>query len=67
MKQYGLVPNEASQFVNTISDLRGLKVWVFAVDEGSEIRCRLRSKGIVINDIAQNSEAEVIRMRLVFQ
>ena len=24
----------------------------FAVDEGTEIRCRIRSKGIVINDIA---------------
>ena len=53
LEQFGLVPNEASQFVNTISDLRGLKIWVFAVDEGTEIRCRLRSKGIVINDIAQ--------------
>lgn len=53
LKEYGLAPNEASQFVNTISDLRGLKIWVFAVDEGSEIRCRIRSKNIVINDVAQ--------------
>lgn len=53
LKEYGLKPNEASQFVNTIADLRGLKIWVFAVDEGTEIRCRIRSKGIVINDVAQ--------------
>ncbi|RIM18997.1 bifunctional oligoribonuclease/PAP phosphatase NrnA, partial [Staphylococcus cohnii] len=41
-----------SLFVNAIADIQGLKIWVFAVDEGTEIRCRIRSKGIVINDIA---------------
>ncbi|AVQ32932.1 bifunctional oligoribonuclease/PAP phosphatase NrnA [Staphylococcus muscae] len=49
---YNVSASEASLFVNTIADLKGLKVWVFAVDEGSEIRCRIRSKGIVINDVA---------------
>lgn len=53
LEKYDLKPNEASQFVNTIADLRGLKIWIFAVDEGNEIRCRIRSKGIVINDVAQ--------------
>ncbi len=42
LEQFGIQPNEASQFVNTIADIKGLKIWVFAVDEGSEIRCRLR-------------------------
>lgn len=55
LEQFGIQPNEASQFVNTIADIKGLKIWVFAVDEGSEIRCRLRSKGqLIINDIAQD-------------
>ncbi|MFN1771757.1 pApA hydrolase Pde2 [Staphylococcus aureus] len=55
LEQFGIQPNEASQFVNTIADIKGLKIWVFAVDEGNEIRCRLRSKGqLIINDIAQD-------------
>ncbi|PNZ71041.1 bifunctional oligoribonuclease/PAP phosphatase NrnA [Staphylococcus croceilyticus] len=52
LEEYQLLPNEASQFVNTVADIQGLKIWVFAVDEGDQIRCRVRSKGIVINDIA---------------
>ncbi|HLR19852.1 MAG TPA: bifunctional oligoribonuclease/PAP phosphatase NrnA [Staphylococcus sp.] len=52
LNQFGIAPNEASLFVNAIADIQGLKIWVFAVDEGTEIRCRIRSKGIVINDVA---------------
>ncbi|GGI40347.1 DHH family phosphoesterase [Mammaliicoccus stepanovicii] len=52
LEQFNLEANEASLFVNTVSDISGLKAWVFAVDEGKEIRCRIRSKGIVINHIA---------------
>ena len=36
----------------TVADIKGLKIWVFAVDEGEQIRCRIRSKGITINDVA---------------
>ncbi|MGK9043479.1 DHH family phosphoesterase [Mammaliicoccus vitulinus] len=52
LEQFNLKPNEASLFVNTVADIKGLKAWVFAVDEGKEIRCRIRSKGIKINHIA---------------
>lgn len=52
LNQFQIVPNEASQFVNTVADIKGLKIWMFGVDEGDQIRCRLRSKGITINDIA---------------
>ena len=52
LEQYHIKPNEASQFVNTVADIKGLKIWVFAVDEGEQIRCRIRSKGITINDVA---------------
>ncbi|BGE82184.1 DHH family phosphoesterase [Staphylococcus petrasii] len=52
LEEYQLLPNEASQFVNTVADIQGLKIWVFAVDEGDQIRCRVRSKGIIINDVA---------------
>lgn len=55
LEKYGIQPNEASQFVNTIADIRGLKIWMFGVDEGTQIRCRLRSKGqIIINDVAND-------------
>lgn len=54
LEQFDIAPNEASLFVNAIADIKGLKIWVFGVDEGSEIRCRIRSKGIVINDIASD-------------
>ncbi|MBY6181382.1 DHH family phosphoesterase [Staphylococcus haemolyticus] len=52
LKQFDIQPNEASQFVNTVADISGLKIWVFGVDEGDQIRCRIRSKGITINDVA---------------
>ena len=54
LEKFNIAPNEASLFVNTIADIKGLKVWLFAVDEGEEIRCRIRSKGIVINDVASD-------------
>ena len=54
LEEYGLASNEAALFVNTVADIKGLKVWVFAVDEGTEIRCRIRSKDIVINDVASD-------------
>ncbi|UEX90975.1 DHH family phosphoesterase [Staphylococcus ratti] len=53
LKTYQIPPNEASLFVNAVAEIKGLRIWVFAVDEGTEIRCRIRSKGIVINDVAQ--------------
>lgn len=52
LAEYHIKPNEASQFVNVVADIKGLKIWVFGVDEGDQIRCRIRSKGIVINDVA---------------
>ncbi|WP_251519920.1 MULTISPECIES: DHH family phosphoesterase [Staphylococcus] len=54
LEEYNIAANEASLFVNAIADIKGLKIWVFAVDEGSEIRCRIRSKNIVINDVASD-------------
>lgn len=52
LESFNLLPNEASLFVNAVSDIKGVKAWIFAVDEGKEIRCRIRSKGIKINHIA---------------
>ena len=48
LEKFQIQPNEASLFVNTIADIRGLKIWMFGVDEGDQIRCRLRSKVILL-------------------
>ena len=32
LKQFDIQPNEASQFVNTVADISGLKIWMFGVD-----------------------------------
>ncbi|GAB1612649.1 pApA hydrolase Pde2 [Mammaliicoccus lentus] len=52
LEKFDILPNEASLFVNAVADIKDVKAWVFAVDEGKEIRCRIRSKGIKINHIA---------------
>ena len=52
LEKFDILPNEASLFVNAVADIKGVKAWVFAVDEGKEIRCRIRSKGIKITHIA---------------
>lgn len=52
LKQFDVTSNESSQLVNTFSDVEGLKIWVFFVEEEDKIRVRLRSKGPVINTIA---------------
>lgn len=67
LKQFDIRPNEASQFVNTVADISGLKIWMFGVDEGDQIRCRIRSKGITINDVANQFGGEATQMHQVCQ
>ncbi|KHF37755.1 DHH family phosphoesterase [Halalkalibacter okhensis] len=52
LERFNVTSTESSQLVNTFSDVEGLKVWVFFVEDGEKIRVRLRSKGPVINTIA---------------
>ena len=52
MEQFGVKPSEASSLVGTLGSIKGIKAWVFFVEENEEIRVRLRSKGPVINGIA---------------
>lgn len=49
---FNITASDASLFVNSFSDAKGLKAWAYAVDEGDEIRVRLRSKAVVINKLA---------------
>lgn len=52
LKTFNISANDASLFVNSMADVSGIRAWIFAVDEGEQIRARLRSKQVVINTIA---------------
>ncbi|MGA9287522.1 MAG: bifunctional oligoribonuclease/PAP phosphatase NrnA [Anaerobacillus sp.] len=54
IEEYGVTASEASQLVNSFSNVAGLKAWVFFIEEADQIRVRLRSKGPVVNSIAAN-------------
>ena len=53
MDKYGVDPGEVSTGVNLLRSLKGLYAWCFAIDEGNKVRVRLRSKGPVINSLAE--------------
>jgi bifunctional oligoribonuclease and PAP phosphatase NrnA len=53
LKEFNCLPAEASLLVSTLGDVRGMKAWVFFIEEEDQIRVRLRSKGPVINTIAK--------------
>ncbi len=52
LKEFGVTGNEASLSVNLYRDIEDVKVWFMAIEEEDEIRVRLRSKSVIINDIA---------------
>lgn len=55
LKEYGVTIDESSAVVHTFANTSGLKAWVFFVEEeDGTYRVRLRSKGPVINTIAEN-------------
>jgi phosphoesterase RecJ-like protein len=53
LDEYGAIPSEASLLVGTLGNVKGIKAWVFFIEENDQIRVRLRSKGPVINGIAK--------------
>lgn len=55
LAEFQVSTSESSALVNCFADIEGLLAWVFFV-EGNEgpIRVRLRSKGPIINKLAQN-------------
>lgn len=53
LKEFQTVPSDASLLVSTLGDVAGIKAWVFFIEEGDQIRVRLRSKGPIINGIAR--------------
>lgn len=53
LDEFNANPPEASLLVGTLGDVRGIKAWVFFIEEKDQIRVRLRSKGPVINGVAR--------------
>lgn len=53
LKEYKVSESEASLLVGTLADVKGMKCWVFFIEDPETIRVRLRSKGPVINGIAK--------------
>lgn len=52
MTEYGLSVSEAGLDVNIFREIDEVKVWFIALEGDGEIRVRLRSKEVVINDVA---------------
>lgn len=52
LEQFNVTASEASLLVNAFSDVEGLIAWVFFIEEDDQIRVRFRSKGPVVNTIA---------------
>ncbi|MCM3767203.1 bifunctional oligoribonuclease/PAP phosphatase NrnA [Neobacillus niacini] len=53
LAEFDARPAEASLLVSNLGDVKGIKAWVFFIEEDDQIRVRLRSKGPVINGVAR--------------
>ncbi|MFS0780606.1 DHH family phosphoesterase [Bacillus sp. 1P06AnD] len=53
LQKYGAKASDASLLVSNLGAVKGLKAWVFFIEEDQEIRVRFRSKGPIINTIAK--------------
>lgn len=53
LEEYHAKPAGASLLVSALQDVKGIKAWVFFIEENDQIRVRLRSKGPVINGVAR--------------
>ncbi|WP_342598602.1 bifunctional oligoribonuclease/PAP phosphatase NrnA [Psychrobacillus sp. FSL H8-0483] len=53
LQKYKVAESEASLLVSALADVKGMKCWVFFIEDADAIRVRLRSKGPVINGIAK--------------
>jgi phosphoesterase RecJ-like protein len=53
LEEYDANAAEASSLVGVLGNAAGIKAWVFFIEEETQIRVRLRSKGPVINGVAR--------------
>lgn len=52
MKKFGVTKDEAAALVNTMASIKGSMIWVTFVDYGDNIRVRLRSRYVAVNEVA---------------
>lgn len=52
LAEHNITAEEASLLINVFRDLDEVKVWFLAIEDDGFYRVRLRSKGVVINDVA---------------
>ncbi|MBQ0140191.1 MAG: bifunctional oligoribonuclease/PAP phosphatase NrnA [Kurthia sp.] len=53
LQKFDVTASETSALVSSLGNVRGIKAWAIFVQEPTQIRVRLRSKGLVINTIAK--------------
>lgn len=53
LEQFGVTASETSALVSSLGNVKGIRAWTIFVQEPTQIRVRLRSKGLVINTIAK--------------
>ncbi|KIL43830.1 DHH family phosphoesterase [Jeotgalibacillus soli] len=53
LDEFNVTASEASLLVGTLGSVKGMKAWVFFIEEEEEIRVRLRSKGPIVNELAK--------------
>ncbi|MCM3242524.1 bifunctional oligoribonuclease/PAP phosphatase NrnA [Cytobacillus oceanisediminis] len=53
LEEFQAVPPKASLLVSVLGDVKGIKAWVFFIEESDQIRVRFRSKGPIINEVAR--------------
>ncbi|RNF40846.1 DHH family phosphoesterase [Planococcus salinus] len=53
LAQFDVTVSETSLLVSSLGNVKGLKAWVMFIEEETEIRVRLRSKGPIINGLAK--------------
>ena len=52
LSEFQVQPEETSALVSSLGDVKGICAWLIFVEEPDQIRVRLRSKKVVINDLA---------------
>lgn len=52
LKKHEVDPIDTGKLVGTLGDIKGIRAWVFFIEEPDVIRVRIRSKGPVINTLA---------------
>ncbi|HSI66524.1 MAG TPA: bifunctional oligoribonuclease/PAP phosphatase NrnA [Planococcus sp. (in: firmicutes)] len=53
LQQFDVTASETSLLVSSLGNVKDLKAWVIFIEEDTEIRVRLRSKGPIVNTLAK--------------